>query len=66
MVDLDHLSETYKNFMTLDEYFDLEGLSADVMGEYTNDNLYRMLKITLKQRMVNGNNITTMVTNTML
>ncbi|TIB81590.1 hypothetical protein E3Q22_00934 [Wallemia mellicola] len=34
MVDLDHLSETYKNFMTLDEYFDLEGLSADVM-DYT-------------------------------
>lgn len=66
MIDLDHLSATYKNFMTLDEYFDLEGLSADVMGEYTNGNLYCMLKITLKQRTVNGNSITTMVTNIML
>lgn len=67
MIDLDHLSETYKDVVTLDEYFDLEGISADVMGGYSCDCLYYyILMITLKQRTVNGTNITTIGTNTML
>lgn len=34
MIDLDNLSKTYKYFMTLDEYFDVEDMKPNLMGTY--------------------------------
>ena len=37
MIDLDNLSKTYKYFMTLDEYFDVEDMKPNLMGMYIID-----------------------------
>ncbi|TIB36988.1 hypothetical protein E3P86_02327 [Wallemia ichthyophaga] len=51
MIDLDHLSHTYKNFITLDDYFDVEGLPADIIAMngqwqqyYNKDNSYHVIE----------------------